>query len=152
MWVQGFLGNVCTSTSCWAASQSSVGTSRKPFELDFGGRVLLICMQDKGASIAVETPQVSYSEGSLGGMPICRSLTRRKSMPTRAPAPPCVQPPSRGGPANGNPAAAAAAAAAMSFSNYGQRSRRRSRLMTLSSVSTTQVDIYTDHASLHAYH
>lgn len=113
--------------------------------------MLLMCMQDKGASVAVETPHASDSEVSLGGLPICRSLTRRKSVPNRAPAPPCAQPPSRGGPANGNPTAAAAAAAAMSF-NHGQRSRRQSRLMTLSSVSTTQVDIYTDHAPLHGYY
>ena len=124
---------------------------RKLSELNFGGRMLLMCMQDRGASVAVETPQASDSEVSLGGLPICRSLTRRKSVPNRAPAPRCAQPPSREGSANGNPVAAAAAAAAMSF-NHGQCSRRQSRLMTLSSVSTTQVDIYTDHASLHGYY
>lgn len=99
-----------------------------------------MCTQDKGASIAALAPQASNSEVNLGGLPICRSLTRRKWMPDRAPAPPCTHPPSKGGPAHDNPAAAAAAAAVLSFINHGQRSRRKSRLITPSSVPTTQVD------------
>ena len=108
-------------------------------------------MQDKGAGIAVEAPQASDSEVNLGGLPICRSLTRRKSMPNRAPAPPCIYPSGRGGSAHDSPAAAAAAAAAMSFINHGQRSRRQSRLIVPSTVPTIQVDIYIDYASLRAY-
>ncbi len=110
----------------------------------------LMCMQDKGASTAADTQQASNSEVSLGGLPICRSLTRRKSMPGRAQAPSCTHPHSRGGPASSN--TAAAAAAAMSFNHHGQRSRRQSRLITLSAVPTTQVDTHTNCASLHAYY
>ncbi|KAL0030580.1 hypothetical protein WJX79_006164 [Trebouxia sp. C0005] len=94
--------------------------------------------QGNGASIAVKAPSASDSEVNLGGLPICRSLTRRKSVPNRAPAPPCTHPLSRGGPAHDSPAAAAAAAAAMSFINHGQRSRRHSRLIMPSSVPATQ--------------
>ena len=110
----------------------------------------LMCLQDKGASSAVETQPASDSEFSLGGLPICRSLTRRKSMPDRAPAPSCTHPHSGGGSASSN--TAAAAAAAMSFNNHGQRSSRHSRLITLSAVPTTQVHTHAHHASLHAYY
>lgn len=126
--------------------------SMRKSSIFLGFKILFKCTQDKGASIAVEAPQASDSEVNLGGLPICRSLTRRKSMPNRAPAPPCTHPPSRGGPAHDNPAAAAAAAAAMSFINHGQRSRRQSRLIMPSSVPTMQVDTYTDYASLRAYY
>lgn len=110
----------------------------------------LMCMQDKGASTAADTQHASDSEVSLGGLPICRSLTRRKSMPGRPQAPSCTHPHSRGGPASSN--TAAAAAAAMSFNHHGQRSRRQSRLIKLSAVPTTQVDTHTNCASLHAYY
>ncbi|DBB15837.1 TPA: hypothetical protein ACH3X3_004031 [Trebouxia sp. C0006] len=92
--------------------------------------------QDKGASTAADTQHASDSEVSLGGLPICRSLTRRKSMPGRPQAPSCTPPHSRGGSASSN--TAAAAAAAMSFNHHGQRSRRQSRLIKLSAVPTTQ--------------
>ena len=110
----------------------------------------LMCLQDKGASSAVETQPASDSKFSLGGLPICRSLTRRKSMPDRAPAPSCTHPHIGGGSASSN--TAAAAAAAMSFNNHGQRSSRHSRLITLSAVPTTQVHTHAHHASLHAYY
>ena len=88
-------------------------------------------MQDDGSA-------GSDLEVHLGGLPICRSLSRKKSSSRQAPAPPPANPFS-GPPHHGSPAATAAAAAASKFLQHGQRSRRQSRLTTPSPLSSAQV-------------